>query len=572
MATVWLRRPYHGGLVAFGSVFFLIGLGFLLFLVLPMLYDAQRMQQWQQVQGELLALDLRRNHSSDGTTYSVSARYQYQVQGQSWVGERVSLSMGSDNVGDYQQRLYQSLHAAAPEVTVWYDPADPADAILDPGMRWEMLAFKGIFVLAFGGAGLGLILFGLRQPALLLPQGDNPAVLRQRFREQNAEPRIYSGGIGVSVTLWVLAVGAAVFFWPGLWALRAGLAQGDGLAWFLLALVVVGLGLFVMALLTTLDYRRYGRLALVMDPFPGAIGGEFGATLELRERFDARTLFPVNLSCVHIYTRGSGKNRRQHRETLWHREGYAQILETGRGTRLGMRFAVPEHLPPSSPAGSNYHAWYLNVEASVPGIDLNRQFTVPMFPGTETSGTLAAITYADQSGPEVVIPDALLRLQSAARGTEFYYRMGRHKLGALLTGLTGAGFATGAVLAAQENAGGVLGLGLFSLILGTIALVLGAFSLYMPLNSLRVIASRSGIEVERRWLGLLLRKKHIDNQSIINIEAEKEMEIQGRKPVIHYRLVAYMQDGRKLTVGESLRGNRLADHVMDRLYAALDRS
>ncbi|MDQ1259850.1 MAG: hypothetical protein QG643_1674 [Pseudomonadota bacterium] len=47
------------------------------------------------------------------------------------------------------------------------------------------------------------------------------------------------------------------------------------------ALLAAGLGLLVWAVRATRDARRFGDLRLVLDPFPGAIGGDFGATLDL---------------------------------------------------------------------------------------------------------------------------------------------------------------------------------------------------------------------------------------------------------------------------------------------------
>lgn len=570
MAQSRFRGSRSVGIAAFGSVFFVIGLGFFLFMVLPMLYEAQRMQAWYATDGELLALDLHSNYSSDGTTYRVSARYRYWAEGEYWYANRVSLSIGSDNIGDYQRQLFQRLNAGRPGVTVWYDPDNPGNAILDRSLRWEMLAFMGVFVITFGGVGLGLMIYGLRRPVMVFPSAAEPAGLRQQFLQHNSRPVIYSGGMGMPLTLWILVVAGALFFVPGAWNFREGLLAGDGITWFMWVMVIITLGFAFAAVLTTLEYRRYGRLALMMDPFPGAIGGEFGAMVQLRERFDSRTLFPINLSCVHLHVRGSGRNRSQQRTTVWHQEGFAQIVEGGRGTQLAIRLQVPAGLPPSSPESNNYHAWYLNLEANVPGIDLNRQFTVPMFPGTITSRTLDKVKLADESGPIAPIPDSILRVNPAPNGSEFYYRMGRHKLGALITGLTAAGFGAGVFFALQESASGWLGPGLFILIFGILAVMLGLAAFYMLFNGLKVTAGVWGISTERRLLGLLMRRTEIARSGVQHIEAVKELEIQGRKPVIHYRLVAHTQDGRKVTVGESLRGIRLADRVTDMLYAALD--
>ena len=49
-------------------------------------------------------------------------------------------------------------------VTVWYDPGNPADSVLNREIRWGLMGFKSIFFFVFGGVGLGLIIYSFRSP------------------------------------------------------------------------------------------------------------------------------------------------------------------------------------------------------------------------------------------------------------------------------------------------------------------------------------------------------------------------------------------------------------------------
>lgn len=141
------------------------GVGMLLLGVLPTLYDWSRMQFWQPVHATLLAASLNSSRSSKSTSYNVTARYRYTVAGQVYEGERVAISGGGDNVGDFQEvlgeRLEQALSAGQP-VQAWFNPSRPSEAVIDRSLRPGLLAFKMVFVVVFGGAGVGLLVVVLR--------------------------------------------------------------------------------------------------------------------------------------------------------------------------------------------------------------------------------------------------------------------------------------------------------------------------------------------------------------------------------------------------------------------------
>lgn len=149
----------------FALPFAAVGVGMLLLSVLPTLYDWSRMQFWQPVNATLLAASLNSSRSSKSTSYHVTARYRYTVAGREYEGDRVAISGGGDNVGDFQEtlgeRLEQALRDGQP-VQVWVNPSQPADAVIDRSLRAGLLAFKMVFVVLFGGVGVGLLVFVLR--------------------------------------------------------------------------------------------------------------------------------------------------------------------------------------------------------------------------------------------------------------------------------------------------------------------------------------------------------------------------------------------------------------------------
>lgn len=162
------KRVGSWWLVLFALPFAAVGVGMLLLGVVPTLYDWSRMQFWQPVQATLVSAQLNTSRSSKSTTYHVTARYRYQVAGREYEGERVAISSGGDNVGDFQEALGERLELALRNghtVPIWFNPSTPADAVIDRSLRPGLLAFKMVFVVVFGGFGVGMLVHLARAPA-----------------------------------------------------------------------------------------------------------------------------------------------------------------------------------------------------------------------------------------------------------------------------------------------------------------------------------------------------------------------------------------------------------------------
>lgn len=62
---------------------------------------------------------------------------------------------------------------------------------------------------------------------------------------------------------------------------------------------LVGIGLLIWAIRTTLEWRRFGQTLLTLDPYPGSIGGHVGGFIEVPIRFLETQIFKLDLLCVH---------------------------------------------------------------------------------------------------------------------------------------------------------------------------------------------------------------------------------------------------------------------------------
>ena len=141
-------------------VFIAIGLG-MLYYAHTMSTKAQQSLMWPSTEGVIshsaVLTQMRQasGTSSSPPTYKADVAYRYKVQGRDYSSERISLMDISSTAGHAQGIVDRYPDGAS--VTVYYNPGDPSDALLERGTT------GGIGVLymagaAFAGAGL-LFLF-----------------------------------------------------------------------------------------------------------------------------------------------------------------------------------------------------------------------------------------------------------------------------------------------------------------------------------------------------------------------------------------------------------------------------
>lgn len=423
------KRSINGGLFLFGAIFFFVGLSVAGMMAGPALLTGVAAKHWVSTNAELLEARLYCTGGKNPGCEAL-ARYRYEVDGLDYENDRVALFGGNDNIGDFQKRLGRELETAfanKEQVQVWYDPANPVNAVLNREIRWGLIAFMGIFVLLFSGVGLGIMLASLRgagrsnlfalapgiiaamrqkaqgvsntsavagQAASRPQSAQKPSGVSQRQRAGSLQagpwlrnkawqqPRIESTARTKVRQAWVLVLFAlisGVFFflfnqdlWQGLWRAQSPGAVFVALLFLLLSLMALG-----VAIGKTLAFRRTGSTPLLLDPFPGAIGGDLGGSLELVGlRYHPSMRVELTLSCLQLTQRGRTRN-----ETLiWQSKGCAKVLPGAKGVSLGFRFQIPEGLPQSSlKETEGAHVWRLLFKLTSPVTSLAWDYALPVF-------------------------------------------------------------------------------------------------------------------------------------------------------------------------------------------------
>ncbi len=384
------RNQMAGGcLTVFGLPFFAVGV-FMIALIVRTFNEARDMRTWPVVPATVLATDLESHRDSDGdVTQRVTARYRYEVAGQVYEGTRVGLHGGSDNLGQYHaqwhERLQASLQAETP-LPAHVNPLDPNQAVLDPTPRTGMMLFQAMFGVVFGGAGAGLMIFGLRsgRGGRLLRQArlEHPAepwMWRPDWANRQATPSSGSGawGLAFMAVFWnLISWPMVVLFLPKL------IEERNVVGFFFLLFPLIGIFLAVAAVKSVRSWRRFRRAEFHFRAVPIQLGGELVAGLRLPERLQPRNGLSLTLRCLRKEVRGSGKHRRVTEVPLWEETQVvpAQSSRDPTSSLWPVHFHVPYDQPPSDAEPSGHDVlWRLQATAQVDGPDLDLTFEIPVF-------------------------------------------------------------------------------------------------------------------------------------------------------------------------------------------------
>ncbi len=520
--------------------------------------SAYQMNSWHPVEAKLASGGYNSHRGDDSYTYEAYAMYSYIVDGQTFIARRVGIDSGSDNIGSYQQKMGNSLsqaHARGDAITVYVNPDDPSDAIIDRGIRWSMIGFKSIFLFVFGGAGLGLLIF----------------VWRARKEKDTSDPRfkdkpwlldddwqtasILSSSKVAMYAMWAFAVVWNLISAPLPFVMVDELVNKQNyLALVGLLFTAVGIGLIVWATRLTLQWRRFGRTPVTLDPFPGSIGGHVGGTIELALPFDAAHDFEMTLTNIHSYVSGSGKNRSQKEKAEWQDIIVAHAEPSGKGTRVTFRFDVPDGLDESdTDHDDSYYLWRLNISAELEGTDIDRSYDIPVYATATQSRHLSRLAVERGREKQTVIADKsvlnIIKLIHNADGRKMRYPMGRSVLASMPGFVVGSVFAAVGWFVATDQ-----GQWMFGSIFGGVGALVALGTLYTMLNSLEVSRDANGIKTVRRILGIPVKRSTMSRHDFVMFKKNSRFQTQGGgKHLMHYSLYALDRHGDKIIVGEGSR-------------------
>ena len=383
-----------------------LGVGiFALISITGTLINWKSMQSWEPVQAYVLSGGYHSNSGSKSTTYKAYGEYTYTYNGREYRNTRVQINNTSDNIGRHQIKLGKKLKRTAQQkesIEAYVNPDNSNDAVINRDIRLEMIGFKFIFLVVFGGFGIGLLIVLFTMPkekdSTLPLYKEKPWLINDKWQTNE----IYSTAKLTLYLTWGFAI-----FWNAISSLILFILVEEILEennyFILIALIfpLIGAGLIIQAVRKTLEWKKFGKIPVILDPFPGSIGGQVGGTIELPHSYSMGTQFTVTLSNIYSHKSGNSKNRKQSEKIIWQDTAIAYTESGLYGTRIVFRFDVPEGLNASDALkdssnsylcklnlkatgilrnNSNYYLWRLNLKATLPGVDIDRNYEIPVYP------------------------------------------------------------------------------------------------------------------------------------------------------------------------------------------------
>jgi len=373
------------------SLAFMAGGGFALYSSVDLISFWYRAQSWPEVPAQIQSVELLSKTSSenDSVTYKASAKYTYQFNEQQYEGNRVTIGNAYTSFQDYPRHCVSVLnrHVLSEESFPCYvNPKNPNESVLfrdfPSGNLFIRLLVGSIFFT------IGLIFFigifyAIHQTKItkkLQEQYPNqPWVWKPEWAEgvirSNEKSKfflsLFFAGIwnAISLPLWFL------FFYR----LTKGLE-----AHLLLFLIhpAVGIGLAIWAVRRFLLWRKYGVSKLQLITKPAVLGEKFGGIIHSGINIDPDDGFHVTLKNVHIYKTRSGKKTRTHRNVLWENSQKVEkemLEEDHTRSAIPVYFELPSDAQPTDETNNrNKYIWQIECKASVPGIDYETEFEIPI--------------------------------------------------------------------------------------------------------------------------------------------------------------------------------------------------
>jgi hypothetical protein len=235
-------------------------------------------------------------------------------------------------------------------------------------------------------AGFPLLIFGITakkqamQAAVPKPSADEKQWLK---REDWAAGRITSGTRKSVLLLWIFtlfwnAVSAPFVFTaiPNQWH------NGNHVVLIALFFPIVGIGMIIFALSTTLAWRKFGQSIFDMAAIPAAPGGTLEGEIQVKTKLQPQHGLQLRLSCILRTTTGSGNNRSTSEKILWQDEKWLRpdLPQTDlNATGIPVFFKLPADQPESIPGKGDGIHWCLEASAKLRGPDFHASFEVPVF-------------------------------------------------------------------------------------------------------------------------------------------------------------------------------------------------
>ena len=462
------------------------------------------------------------------------------------------------------------------------------------GRPWFALGFLSVFMLAGISGGIAFISAGQICAGLMfssmfcgLPGLMMYFLLKSHNQTLTEQAMLRGQGPAAGIasnnkTGYQIIIGmGAIFFIMGAptsyMVLSDELPKGNYAALLVLLFPVIGALLLWQGRSKLKQWQRIGKTPFFAEPFPGCAGGQVGGYFTVqRGRF--AQMPQAELSCLHVYQSGSGKNRTTHHQPLW--SGQCSVSYTVDGKHW-LVLDVPAELPATGkdPRYKGRIEWQLSCKGALQQgseqLEFSRQWTLPVIAGNARcvwQPSAAEVELQQQQRQVAAFDAAASQIQQQVQGNTLHLtsRAGRHTSAALSLMLFGVIFTASGVFLSVEalRQGGMLWLmALVFTPIGVLILLFGLFWLGRSLEAsvapgeIRMLRTMFGLRVYQRQAALTNPEQLQIKQTMVSTNSEGER-------TEYYRLQADA-DGKTLVLAEGIIGRDAAEALKQQVFDAV---
>jgi hypothetical protein len=425
-----------------------------------------------------------------------------------------------------------------------------------------------LFGLVFSGVGFGLIFAAL--------YGGKYAQRQQRLQvEHPVEPWLWradwaQGRVNSKTRTSMLSGWAIAIFWnaismpPAFLVLPAAAKQKGPIVYVGFFFPIAGVFLLIYAIRQTIAFFEFGNTCFEMSSVPGVVGRELRGQIQARFPHSPDHGIHLRLSCVHRVTNGSGDSQSTWENIVWRDEvelSSAQLYPGPTGTTIPVAFHIPlEAQPTEKRSPRDEFVWVLEALADLPGVDYHDIFEVPVFRTQQTPSQSEAVKFATPALAQPVTRPGVfsIAVRQNARGTEFYFPAARNKNFAATT--TAFSLISSSITFFLIYHAPVI----FSLAFGFFSLLLLYISMQLWLGTTRVVIGNGGVTLQAGLLGGG-KIRRIPLSEIASINDRITSQQGGATGVPYYDIELTQRDGKKVTLGRTLRDKRETEWLVEEM-------
>lgn len=343
----------------------------------------------------------------------------------------------------------------------------------------------------------------------------------------------------------------------------------------------------VSAIRKIIEWKRSGGVVLVMDPFPGSIGGEIGGSLEAPVACDPGLECRVFVTCsaVEVSSGDAGRSK----SVIWVEDGFVSPETTDNGTSVSFKFSVPDGLPETDEERysgffpkfavfpSELVEWTVRVIIKAEGkTGYDGKFLVPVFATGGVKGAIRGREATENLPPNRILSDyaPVVRLKELPGGLVLFFpAFGNAKLKSapLVIGLF--------IVLSSSVTYYFFGSSYFILfsVFWFFALVLMLYGFWQLAESLEVTVTPRRITTLRRFLGIPAGRKSlaVDEKTVMTRDyasmgeySANESWGEGTKTETNRILIVENGQGHRAVVCRDITHAALLDEIADRILTA----